>query len=101
MASTSRPPARASRNSDSKPASSRKSGNRQSMASSSNAVTLPLVHLKVEPEHLAYFAALGVMGALELIEWPLVAVMVGGQVVATRAHRRIVRELAAGVDEAV
>ena len=64
-------------------------------------VTLPLVHAKVAPEQLAYFGALGVLAALELIEWPLAAVLVAGHVVATRAHRRIVREMVAGVDEAV
>jgi hypothetical protein len=53
------------------------------------------------PEHVAYFGALGVLGALELIEWPLVAVLVAGNVIASRAHRQVVRELAAGVDEAV
>jgi hypothetical protein len=66
----------------------------------SSAVNLPLVHLEVYPEHLAYFAALGVLTALEVIEWPLTVVIIGGQVLATRAHRRIVRELAAGVSEA-
>ena len=66
-----------------------------------SAVTLPLVHSKVAPEQLAYFGALGVLAALELIEWPLAAALVAGHVIATRAHRQIVREMAAGVDEAV
>ena len=70
-------------------------------AAQSSMVTLPGVHVKVSPEHLTYFAALGVLTALEVIEWPLTAVMIGGQVLATRAHRRIVRELASGVEEAV
>ena len=64
-------------------------------------VTLPLVHVQVAPEHVAYFAALGVLTALEIIEWPLTVVMIGGQLLATHAHGRIVREVAAGVDEAV
>ncbi len=64
-------------------------------------LTLPIVHTKMSPEHLAYFGALGVLAALEVIEWPMVAVIVGGQVIATRAHRRIVREMAAGVEEAI
>ena len=64
-------------------------------------IPLPLVHTRVEPERLAYFGALGVLGALELVEWPLVAVLVAGHVLATRAHRRIVREMAAGLNEAV
>ena len=66
-----------------------------------SSMTLPLVHIKVAPEQLTYFAALGVLGAVELVEWPLVAVLITGHVIATRAHRRIVREMAAGVDEAV
>jgi hypothetical protein len=70
-------------------------------APQSGDVTLPMVHFRVSPEHLAYFAALGVLTALEVIEWPLTAVMIGGQILATHAHRRIVRELASGVDEAV
>jgi hypothetical protein len=77
---------------------SRSSSKQQQQVST---VTLPLIHAKVMPEHLAYFGALGVLGALELIEWPLVAVLVAGNVIATRAHRQVVRELAAGVDEAV
>jgi hypothetical protein len=64
-------------------------------------ITLPLVQAKVTPEHLAYLGALGVLAALELIEWPLAAVLVAGHVIANRAHRQIVREMAAGVDEAV
>lgn len=64
-------------------------------------ITLPLVHAAVLPEQLAYFGALGVLAALELIEWPLAAVLVTGHVIASRAHRRILREIAAGVDEAV
>jgi hypothetical protein len=64
-------------------------------------VTLPLVHAEVTPEDLAYLGALGVLAALELIEWPMVAVLVAGNVVVTSAHRQVVREIAAGVGEAV
>ena len=71
------------------------------VGSQSGDVTLPMIHVRVSPEHLAYFAALGVLPALEVIECPLTAVMVGGQLLATHAHRRIVRELASGIDEAV
>jgi hypothetical protein len=69
--------------------------------SQASTVTLPLAHLEVSPEQLAYFGALGVMAVLELVEWPVVAVIVTGHVIATRAHRRIVREFATGMDEAV
>lgn len=77
------------------------SGANTETAEQSGMVTLPMIHLRLAPEHVAYFAALGVLTALEIIEWPLTAVMIGGQIVATHAHRRIVRELASGVDEAV
>lgn len=66
-----------------------------------NTVTVPLVHVEVEPEHLAFFGALGLMAALDIIEWPLAAVIVAGQVIATRGRRRIVREMASGVEEAL
>ncbi len=64
-------------------------------------ITVPLLHTRIATERLAYFGALGVLGTLEVIEWPLVAVLVAGHVITTRAHRRIVREMAAGVDDAV
>ena len=64
-------------------------------------VTLPMIHAEIAPEHAAYFAALGVLTVLEVIEWPLTAVLIGGQILAHRAHRKIVREMAAGVEEAV
>ena len=78
--------------------SSRPSSKPQAQVST---VTLPFVHAKVLPEQLAYFAALGVLGAVELVEWPLVAVLVAGHVIATRAHRQIVRQMATGIDEAI
>jgi hypothetical protein len=43
----------------------------------------------------------GVLAALEIIEWPMVAVLVAGNVIASSVHRQVVREMAAGVDEAV
>lgn len=64
-------------------------------------ITLPIIHEKVTPEHLAYFASLGVLAALEIIDWPIAIVMVAGQILAAHAHRRIVRELATGVEQAV
>ena len=59
-------------------------------AAQSTTVTLPLVHAKVSPEHLAYFAALGVLTAMEIIEWPLAAVMIGGQILAARDRKSVV-----------
>ena len=67
----------------------------------SSMVKLPLVHARVSPEHLTYYAAIGVLTALEVIEWPLAAVMIGGQILAARAHNRMVREFATGLEEAV
>jgi hypothetical protein len=64
-------------------------------------VMLPIIHVEISPEQAAYFAALGVLTALEVIEWPLTVVIIGGQLLAHRAHRKIVREMAAGVEEAV
>jgi hypothetical protein len=63
--------------------------------------TLPIVHTDVTVEHAAYFGALGVLAALEVIEWPLATVLIVGHVIADRAHRRVFREIASGFDEAV
>jgi hypothetical protein len=65
------------------------------------AFTLPIIHTDVTIEHAAYFGALGVLAALEVIEWPLATVLIVGHVVADRAHRRVFREIASGFDEAV
>ena len=64
---------------------------------SDSTITLPIVHAKVTPEHLAYFVGLGVFSALDVIEWPMAVFLAVGQIVAQRAHRRIVREIVGGV----
>lgn len=40
------------------------------------------------PERLAYYAGLGVLGAVGLIEWPVAAAIAAGTVVARRGRRR-------------
>lgn len=49
-------------------------------------VTLP------PPEHLAFYAVLGVLGALEIVEWPVVLVVGAGHILAEQRHSRVLHE---------
>ncbi|MEU9831361.1 hypothetical protein AB0D67_07440 [Streptosporangium sp. NPDC048047] len=48
-------------------------------------VTLP------PPEHLAFYAVLGVLGALEIIDWPVVLVIGAGHLLAGQRRSRVLR----------
>ena len=48
--------------------------------------------------NLAWFAGLGVMTALEVIEWPVALVVAASHVVANQSHKRALRELAEGTE---
>lgn len=57
-------------------------------------VTLP------PPERLAYFAAIGVLAAIDLIEWPVALVIVTGHVLAAQRWSRVARGLGDALEEA-
>ncbi len=44
------------------------------------AVNLPIIgHIGIpRPEHLAFYAALGALAALEIIEWPVAVIVAAG-----------------------
>ena len=46
----------------------------------------------------AWYAGLAVMAAIEIIEWPLVIVVMMGHEISHRTHSRALRELAEGVE---
>ncbi|GAA3424685.1 hypothetical protein ACWDTT_00700 [Streptosporangium sandarakinum] len=48
-------------------------------------VTLP------PPEHLAFYAVLGALGALEIIDWPIVLVIGAGHLLAGQQRSRVLR----------
>ena len=56
----------------------------------------PRVH--EHPERLAWYAGLGVMAVVEVIEWPLALVIAVGHELAYRARTRALRELAEGIE---
>ncbi|MBV9514018.1 MAG: hypothetical protein JO280_08285 [Mycobacteriaceae bacterium] len=65
-------------------------------------VNLPMVG-RVQlprPEHLAYYGGLGVLAALQLLEWPLALVLGVGHALAENHHSRVAQELGEALDEA-
>lgn len=57
-----------------------------------NRVTLP------PPDHLAWYVGVGVMAALEVVEWPVALVIAASHAIAQRSHRKTVANLAEGAE---
>lgn len=51
------------------------------------------------PEQLAYYAETGLLGALEVLDWPMAVVTLAGQAVATQQHNRAIGELGDALPE--
>jgi hypothetical protein len=60
-------------------------------------VDLPLVG-EVAAERAAFYAGLGVMVLLDLIDWPVALAVGAGHAVAVRAHSRALKEFAEGIE---
>lgn len=59
-----------------------------------DSVTLPLLHVDVHlppPDHAVYYAGIGALVALELIEWPVALVIAVGHEIAQRSHNRALK----------
>ncbi len=52
------------------------------------------------PEQLAYFGAVGVLVALEIVEWPIALVLATGHVLAQQQHSRAFQQLGEGLEDA-
>jgi hypothetical protein len=52
------------------------------------------------PEELAFLAGVGVLAALEIIEWPLALVLAVGHQLAHSHHGRVLREFGEALEEA-
>jgi hypothetical protein len=66
-------------------------------------VSVPLIG-KVglpHPQQLAYLAGIGVLAALEIIEWPAALVLAVGHTLMTQQHSRALEELGEALDEAL
>ncbi|MDV2474959.1 hypothetical protein F8M49_05105 [Rhodococcus zopfii] len=59
------------------------------------AVSLPIVGRVgiPRPEHLAFYAALGALAALEIIEWPVAVIVAAGHVMAAEEHHRTLHDI--------
>ncbi|ANS31409.1 hypothetical protein ACVH9Z_04805 [Rhodococcus opacus] len=66
------------------------------------AVKLPIVGSVgiPRPEHLAFYAALGVLAALEVIEWPVAVIVAAGHVMAAEEHHRTLHEVGDALESA-
>ena len=66
------------------------------------ALNVPFVgHVAIpRPEQLAYFAGLGALVALELIEWPVAIAIAAGHILAEGHHHRVLHELGEALEEA-
>ena len=52
------------------------------------------------PEQLAYYGALSVLAALEIIDWPVALVLAAGHALVQNSHNRVVEELGEALEEA-
>ncbi|MFF3847224.1 hypothetical protein [Streptomyces sp. NPDC002328] len=68
-----------------------------------NAVTLDVFGARVElppPDQLAFIAGVGVLAAVEIIEWPVALVLALGHQLAHNHHSRLLREFGEALEEA-
>jgi hypothetical protein len=63
---------------------------------------LPLVgEVRIPPpDRMAYFAGLGVLAALEIVEWPLALVIGAGHLLADQHWSRVLRGLGTAAEDA-
>jgi hypothetical protein len=66
------------------------------------AVDLPIVGTVQlpSPEQLAYYGAVGILIALELVDWPLALLVVTGHALAQQQHSRAIQEFGRGLEDA-
>jgi len=65
-------------------------------------MNLPVVgHIRIpHPEQLAYYGALGVMVAVEIIDWPIALAIAAGHALAQQQHNRVAEELGEALEDA-
>jgi hypothetical protein len=83
------------------PAKQKTRQNLDRMRRGSRSVTVPGTSTKLNlPDHagLAWYAGLGAMATIELIEWPVALLIAGTHFIGNHAHNRDVQELAEGID---
>lgn len=65
-------------------------------------IDLPLIGaLRLpRPEQLAYYGAVGVLLALEVIDWPVAILIAAGHALANQQHNRAIQEFGEGLQDA-
>ena len=53
-----------------------------------------------EPQRLAYYAAIGALGVLGVLEWPVVLVLAGGHALASDQNNRAVQQFGDALEDA-
>jgi hypothetical protein len=66
------------------------------------AVQLPVVgRVRLpRPEQLAFYGALGVLAAVEIIEWPVALVLATGHLLLHDEHSRVAQEIGEALEDA-
>lgn len=66
------------------------------------AVDLPVVgRVRIpHPEQVAYFGALGVLAAIEIIDWPIALAIAAGHVLVQNQHNRVAKEVGEALEDA-
>jgi hypothetical protein len=66
------------------------------------AVDLPIVgRVRIpRPEQLAFYAAVGALAAVEIIEWPVALVLATGHALLQNEHSRVAQEIGEALEEA-
>jgi hypothetical protein len=65
-------------------------------------VEVPLIGATISvppPEKLAFYAGLGVLAAVELLDWPLALVLAGGHFLADQHYSQVARGIGEAVEE--
>jgi hypothetical protein len=66
------------------------------------AVNLPIVgHVRIpRPEQVAFYAAVGALAAVEIIEWPVALLLATGHALLQNEHSRVAQEIGEALEEA-
>ncbi|MFG1935252.1 hypothetical protein ACGFK1_32085 [Mycobacterium sp. NPDC048908] len=65
-------------------------------------VNLPVVgRMRIpRPEHLAYYGALGVLAAVEILDWPIALAIAAGHALTEQHHSRVAKEIGEAIEDA-
>lgn len=64
-------------------------------------IDLPMVgRVRIpHPEQVAYYGALAVLAAVEVIDWPIALALAAGHALVANSHNRVVEELGEALEE--